>query len=93
MVAMVVLSRKSPRTSTRTASPICTPRLSLTACSRPVLQIPQVAWRYSFAKYRVKVYAHVDGILSSGHGPHTLGHYDEQGRWLAKPSSKVGAAA
>ena len=56
------------------------------------LQIPQAAWRYSFARCRVKVYEHLDGTLSVGHGPHTLGHYDAQGRLLA-PSPAVGAAA
>ena len=56
------------------------------------LQIPQASWRYSFAKCRVKVYAHLDGTLSVGHGPHTLGHYDAHGQRLV-PSRAVGAAA
>ncbi|MBI3780833.1 MAG: ISNCY family transposase [candidate division NC10 bacterium] len=56
-------------------------------------QIPQAAWRYSFAKCRVKVYEHLDGTLSIGHGPHTLGHYDAQGRLLAPTSQSVGQAA
>ena len=30
------------------------------------LQIPKTAWRYSFAKCRVTVYAHLDGTLSLG---------------------------
>jgi transposase len=46
------------------------------------LQIPQAAWRYSFAKCRVAVYEHLDGTLSVGYGPHTLGRYDGQGRLL-----------
>ena len=45
-------------------------------------QIPPATWRYSFAKCRVKVYEHLDGTLSIGYGPHTLGHYDAQGRLL-----------
>ena len=57
------------------------------------LQLPQASWRYSFAKCRVKVYEHLDGTLSLGHGPHTLGHYDAEGRLLAPPSYTVGAAA
>ncbi|MGH2453872.1 MAG: ISNCY family transposase [bacterium] len=57
------------------------------------LQIPQASWRYSFAKCRVKVYEHLDGTLSIGHGPHTLGHYDAQGRLLAPISQSVGQAA
>ena len=57
------------------------------------LQIPQASWRYSFAKCRVKVYEHLDGTLSIGHGPHTLGCYDAEGRLLAIPSHAVGVAA
>jgi transposase len=43
-------------------------------------QIPPAAWRYTFAKCRVKVYEHLDGTLSIGHGPHTLARYDREGR-------------
>lgn len=57
------------------------------------LQIPQASWRYSFAKCRVKVYEHLDGTLSLGHGPHTLGHYAPEGRLLAPGSASVGQAA
>ncbi len=60
---------------------------------RQRLQIPQASWRYSFAKCRVKVYEHLDGTLSIGHGPHTLGRYDAQGRLLAPASQAVGQAA
>lgn len=56
-------------------------------------QIPKASWRYSFAKCRVKVYEHLDGTLSLGHGPHTLGHYDAEGRLLAPASQSVGQAA
>jgi hypothetical protein len=63
------------------------------AFDRHRLQIPKAAWRYSFAQCRVKVYEHLDGTLSIGHGPHTLGHYDAQGRLLATPSHLVGQAA
>lgn len=63
------------------------------AFGRRRLQLPQAAWRYSFAKCRVKVYEHLDGTLSIGHGPHTLGHYDAQGRLLASSSASVGQAA
>ncbi|MGH7361301.1 MAG: ISNCY family transposase, partial [Candidatus Methylomirabilales bacterium] len=56
-------------------------------------QIPKASWRYSFAKCRVKVYEHLDGTLSIGHGPHTLGHYDAEGRLLAPASQSVGQAA
>ena len=63
------------------------------AFDRRRFQIPQASWRYSFAQCRVKVYEHLDGTLSVGHGPHTLGHYDAQGRLLGTPSHTVGAAA
>jgi len=46
-------------------------------------QIPPATWRYSFAKCRLKLYEHLDGTLSIGYGPHTLAHYDAQGRILA----------
>jgi transposase len=49
---------------------------------RRQLQIPQAAWRYSFAKCRVTVYAHLDGTLSLGYGPHTLGRYAADGTLL-----------
>jgi len=49
------------------------------AFERRRLQIPQAAWRYSFAKGRVTVYAHLDGTLSIGYGPHTLGRYGTDG--------------
>ena len=57
------------------------------------LQIPKTAWRYSFAKCRVTVYEHLDGILSLGYGPHTLGRYDAEGRLLSAPASADGRAA
>jgi len=63
------------------------------AFGRRRLQIPKAAWRYSFAKCRVKVYEHLDGTLSIGHGPHTLGSYDAQGRLLVLASQSVGQAA
>ena len=58
------------------------------------LQIPKTSWRYSFAKCRVTVYAHLDGTLSLGYGPHTLGLYTAQGHLLAATASvKAGQAA
>jgi transposase len=50
-------------------------------------QIPPATWRYSFAKCRVKVYEHLDGTLSIGYGPHTLGYYDADGNLLLHPSN------
>lgn len=46
---------------------------------RRILQIPKQAFRFSFAKCRVKVYEHLDGTLSIGYGPHELGRYDCDG--------------
>ena len=46
---------------------------------RVAFQIAASPLRCSFAKCRVKVYEHLDGTLSIGYGPHTLGHYDLQG--------------
>ena len=57
------------------------------------LQIPKTTWRYSFAKCRVTVYEHLDGTLSLGYGPHTLGHYDAQGRVRPPPAETAGRAA
>lgn len=49
---------------------------------RRVLQIPKTSFRFSFAKSRVIVYEHLDGRLSVGYGPHTLGRYESDGTWL-----------
>jgi len=49
------------------------------AFERHRLQIPEASWRYSFAHCRVTVYAHLDGTLSLGYGPHTLGRYASDG--------------
>ena len=57
------------------------------------LQIPKASWRYSFAKCRVKVYEHLDGTISIGFGPHTLGHYTAQGRLLGTTTRAVKHAA
>lgn len=58
------------------------------------LQIPKASWRYSFATCRVTVYEHLDGTLSVGYGPHTLGRYDATGRPLATvPRRGEGPAA
>ena len=51
-------------------------------------QIPPATWRYSFARCRVKVYEHLDGTVSIGHGPHTLGYYTAEGLGLARPVAR-----
>jgi transposase len=48
--------------------------------ARLTLQLHPSALRCSFAKCRVRVYEHLDGTLSIGYGPHTLGRYDSQGQ-------------
>jgi hypothetical protein len=48
--------------------------------ARLTLQLSPSPLRCNFAKCRVKVYEHLDGTLSIGYGPHTLGRYDSQGR-------------
>ena len=53
-------------------------------------QIPPATWRYSFAKCRVRLYEHLDETLSIGYGPHTLAHYDAQGRLLINPPQPSG---
>jgi hypothetical protein len=40
---------------------------------RAVFQLHRALWRVSFAKCRVTVYEHLDGTISIGLGPHTLG--------------------
>lgn len=53
------------------------------AFERRRFQIPPAAWRYSFARCRVMVYEHLDGTVSLGHGPQTLGRYAADGTLLA----------
>jgi transposase len=46
------------------------------------LQIEKTRWRTSLAGCRVTVYQHLDGDLSMGYGPHTVGRYTADGRTL-----------
>lgn len=57
------------------------------------LQIAPSPWRCSFAKCTVKVYEHLDGTISIGYGPHTLGHYTSQGQPLDAAAQSKGQAA
>jgi hypothetical protein len=59
------------------------------AFERRRLQIPQAVWRYSFAKCRVTVYEHLDGTLSLGYGPHTLGRYAADGTLLVPAPARA----
>jgi transposase len=49
---------------------------------RVTFQLAASPLRGSFAKCRVTVYEHLDGRLSIGYGPHTLGRYDLEGHAL-----------
>jgi len=48
------------------------------------LQIKPSSLRISFAKCSVKVYEHLDGTISVGYGPHSIGRFDAQGRPLTE---------
>lgn len=44
-----------------------------------ILQIEKTPWRGTLASCRVTVYEHLDGTLSIGYGPHTVGRYSSEG--------------
>lgn len=52
------------------------------------LQIEPNRLKVSFAKCRVTVYEHLDGTISIGYGPHTIGRYDKDGNSLIKQRNK-----
>jgi hypothetical protein len=43
------------------------------------LQIPKSPIRHHFVRCNVKIYEHLDGLLSIGFGPHTIARFDEKG--------------
>jgi len=49
------------------------------------LQIDKIPWRATLAGCRVTVYEHLDGTLSIGYGPHTVGRYTADGSPLQPP--------
>jgi transposase len=51
------------------------------------LQIEKTPWRASLAGCRVTVYQHLDGEVTMGYGPHTVGCYTAEGKPL-RPSRK-----
>jgi hypothetical protein len=51
------------------------------------LQILPARFRHSFAKCRVKVYEHLNGTISIGFGPHSLGHFNPDGKPLTQPEA------
>ena len=50
-----------------------------------VWQIDKTPWRATLAGCRVMVYGHLDGTLSLGYGPHTVGRYTLTGVPLNRP--------
>jgi hypothetical protein len=52
------------------------------------LQIEENKLRVSFAQCRVTVYEHLNGTISVGYGPHTIGCYDKDGRPLINTKNK-----
>ena len=52
------------------------------------LQIDKTPWRATLAGCRVTVYEHLDGTLSIGYGPHTVGRYGADGAALSKPQPR-----
>jgi transposase InsO family protein len=53
------------------------------------LQIQPQSWRSSLAGCRVIIYQHLDGTLSMGYGPHSLGRFTQDGSVIAEPPSNV----
>jgi transposase len=53
-----------------------------------VLQIEKTPWRDTLAGCRVTVYEHLDGTLTIGYGPHTVGRFNAQGIPLLEPLSQ-----
>lgn len=53
-----------------------------------ILQIEPTPWRLSLARCRVIVYEHLDGSLSVGYGPHTLGRYTADGLFIDPTSER-----
>ena len=53
-----------------------------------MLQIEKTPWRDTLAGCRVTVYEHLDGTLSVGYGPHTVGRFSAAGLPLLEPLRK-----
>jgi hypothetical protein len=57
------------------------------------LQIQKMPWRHTLAGCRVTVYEHLDGTLSVGYGPHTVGRFTAEGLpWPEPLSNRRGPA-
>ena len=53
------------------------------------LQIQPQQWRSTLAGCRVLVYEHLDGTLTVGYGPHTVGRFSAQGEPIPEPNRKT----
>jgi transposase len=54
-----------------------------------IFQIDKTSWRASLAGCRVIVYEHLDGTVSLGYGPHTVGRFTAEGKALRPKASQV----
>jgi hypothetical protein len=54
-----------------------------------ILQIDKTSWRASLAGCNVIVYEHLDGTVSVGYGPHTVGRFTAEGKALRPRASQV----
>jgi len=52
------------------------------------LQIQPQRWRSTLAGCRVVLYEHLDGTLTVGYGPHTVGRFTPQGEPILEPEQK-----
>jgi hypothetical protein len=53
-----------------------------------VLQVPSTRFRATLAGCRVTVYEHLNATLSIGYGPHTVAHFNAEGRSVEQPARK-----
>jgi hypothetical protein len=53
-----------------------------------VLQIEKTSWRGTLAGCRVTVYEHLEGTISLGYGPQTVGRYNQEGIPMLPPPPK-----
>jgi transposase len=57
--------------------------------SNRIFQIDKTSWRASLAGCNVIVYEHLDGTVSVGYGPHTVGRFTAEGKALRPRASQV----
>jgi hypothetical protein len=54
-----------------------------------IFQIDKTSWRASLAGCSVIVYEHLDGTVSVGYGPHTVGRFTAEGKALRPKASQA----